>query len=83
MVITPRVSWRRNQDTYLFIRDNPSYYRNLHIGNTLQADIQLSINNKYGILGMGAELNKQFLVSNNLGNRERTISILLKIVSGR
>ena len=74
MVITPRVSWRRNQDTYLFIRDNPSYYRNLHIGNTLQADIQLSINNKYGILGMGAELNKQFLVSNNLGNRERTIS---------
>ena len=29
----PRVYWRRNQDEYIFIRTNPSVYRNLHITN--------------------------------------------------
>jgi len=33
VIIKRRIYWRRNQDLYLFIRENPSYYRNLHISN--------------------------------------------------
>ena len=32
--IRPSLYWRRNQDEYIFVRSNPSIYRNLHIGNT-------------------------------------------------
>jgi iron complex outermembrane receptor protein len=32
----PKVYWRRNQDEYVYIRKNPSIYRNLHISKLLQ-----------------------------------------------
>ena len=33
--LKPRLYWRRGQDMYLFVRDNPSLYRNLHISNKM------------------------------------------------
>ena len=33
--VNSSVYWRRGQDMYLFIRQNPSYYRNMHIGNNV------------------------------------------------
>ena len=66
--------WRRAQDMYLFLRNNPSYYRNLHIGNNVGVDISANFKSKLGITGIGADLRKEFLASNNLGSRERFVS---------
>ncbi|MBR9921171.1 MAG: TonB-dependent receptor [Bacteroidetes bacterium] len=64
---TPRLYWRRNQDEYIFVRSNPSLYRNLHIGNNLGAEFHASNNNKLGQSGLGAEWRHVQLQSNNLG----------------
>ncbi|MDP3354035.1 MAG: TonB-dependent receptor [Flavobacteriaceae bacterium] len=71
--ITPRIYWRRNQDMYLFLRHNPSYYRNLHISNKLGAEVNMSYNSVYGKTGFGVDANKVFLESNNLGAHNRTV----------
>ena len=68
----PAISWRRNQDEYIFIRDNPSIYRNLHIGNSYVGELNTSNINKLGILGIGIEFRLDDLQSNNLGERSRT-----------
>lgn len=65
--------WRRNQDEYLFLRHNPSFFRNLHINNTLGAEVNVQSYNKLGALGAGIDFNKVWLSSNNLGQRERTV----------
>ena len=39
-IFKPRVYWRRNQDEYIFIRTNPSIYRNLHITNKMASCIE-------------------------------------------
>ncbi len=65
--------WRRNQDEYLFLRHDPAYFRNLHISNTLGAEVNLQSFNALGILGLGIDLNKVWLSSNNLGQRERIV----------
>lgn len=71
--INPRVYWRRNQDMYLFLRHDPAFFRNFHISNKLAVETNMLLNSKLGKTGFGIDLNKVFLVSNNLGHRERTI----------
>ncbi len=71
--IKPRIYWRRNQDMYLFLRDNPSYYRNLHISNKLGVETNVVINSNLGKTGIGLDVSRTFLVSNNLGNHNRTV----------
>ena len=71
--ITPRIYWRRNQDMYLFLRYNPSYYRNLHISNKVGAELNMSYNSDYGKTGFGVDVNKVSLESNNLGNHDRFV----------
>tara|TARA_R110002012_G_scaffold312248_1_gene522488 strand:- start:28563 stop:30380 length:1818 start_codon:yes stop_codon:yes gene_type:complete len=67
----PRLYWRRNQDMYVFIRDNPSVYRNLHITNKIGAEVNASYKSKLGITGFGVDIAQTFIASNNLGNHER------------
>jgi iron complex outermembrane receptor protein len=69
--IKPRLFWRRNQDEYIFVRSNPSLYRNLHIGNTVGLETHVTNENKLGTTGMGVEVASVALRSNNLGNHER------------
>lgn len=71
--IKPRVYWRRNQDMYLFLRHDPAFFRNFHISNKLAVETNMVLNSRLGKTGFGIDLNKVFLVSNNLGHRERTI----------
>lgn len=71
--ITPRIYWRRNQDMYLFLRHNPSYYRNLHISNKVGAEVNMSYQSDLGITGFGVDINKVFLTSNNLGAHDRVV----------
>jgi len=72
VIIKPRIYWRRNQDLYLFIRENPSYYRNLHISNKVGAETNVVFNSSLGKTGIGLDISSIFLVSNNLGDHQRT-----------
>ncbi|WP_372767114.1 TonB-dependent receptor [Lutibacter sp.] len=70
--VKPRIYWRRNEDMYLFIRENPSYYRNLHISNKIGAETNVVFNTGLGKTGVGLDISRIFLVSNNLGDHQRT-----------
>jgi len=72
----PRLYWKRNQDMYLFVRHNPSIYRNLHQTNKVGAEINASYKSDLGVTGFGVDVAKVFLSSNNLGQREREMTTL-------
>ena len=74
--ITPRVYWKRGQDEYVYIRDNPSVYRNLHITNKLGVETNASYTSNIGITGFGVDVSRVFISSNNLGKRNRTMANL-------
>ncbi len=71
LVFKPRMYWRRNQDEYVFVRNNPSIYRNLHITNKIGTELNVSIQSKAGTTGLGIDLAKVYISSNNLGDRNR------------
>ena len=66
-----RLSYRRNRDDYVFIRDNPSVYQNIHTSQVLSWDGYYARSTGLGRLGVGAEMRGVSLESNNLGDRER------------
>ncbi len=72
VTIKPRLYWRRNQDMYLFLRQDPAYFRNLHISNKVGAESNVVLNSSFGKTGLGIDVSKAFLVSNNLGDHNRT-----------
>ncbi len=66
--------WRRGQDLYLYERDKPQGYRNMHIGNTYGGDLNAGFKSSLGYTGVGVELRQEALSSNNLGRRERFLT---------
>ena len=74
--ISPRIYWKRGQDDYVYIRDNPSVYRNLHITNKVGVETNASYRSDIGITGFGIDISRVFISSNNLGNRNRTMANL-------
>ena len=74
--ITPRAYWKRNQDMYLYIRESPEVYRNLHISNKLGMQINASYSSSAGISGFGVDVAKVFMTSTNLGERDRLMANL-------
>ena len=72
--VNSSVYWRRGQDMYLFIRQNPSYYRNMHIGNNVGGTVNATYESSLGTTGIGVDYRKEFLVSSNLGDRERDVT---------
>jgi iron complex outermembrane receptor protein len=72
--ITPRIYWKRGQDEYVYIRDNPSVYRNLHITHKVGVETNASFTSNLGITGFGVDVSRVFINSNNLGNRKRTMA---------
>ena len=73
LILKPRLYWKRNQDMYVYLRQDPSVYRNLHISNKVGIEINASASNFLGNLGLGFDLSKVSLESNNLGERKRTM----------
>lgn len=73
LIIKPKLYWKRNQDMYVYLRDNPSVYRNLHITNKIGAELNGSYESNSGITGFGIGVSSVKLSSNNLGNRKRTM----------
>lgn len=65
--------WRRSQDEYIFERNNPSKYRNLHIGNNAGIEANTNYSSSLGITGVGFDFRKEYLSSNNLGENHRTV----------
>lgn len=72
--LNSNVYWRRGQDMYLYNREKPEIYRNMHIGNNVGGEVNASYQSSLGTTGLGVELRKEFLASNNLGSRERFVS---------
>ncbi len=71
--VAPRAYWRRNQDLYIFVRNNPAIYRNMHIGNVAGMELNASYRSALGLTGIGVDFNNTTLQSNNLGDRQRTV----------
>ncbi len=76
LTFKPRVYWKRNQDEYVFVRQDPSIYRNLHITDKLGAEVNASYKSKAGVTGFGVDMSKTYIRSNNLGNRNRFMTNL-------
>ncbi|WP_223598784.1 TonB-dependent siderophore receptor [Chryseobacterium sp. GVT01B] len=72
--LNSNVYWRRGQDMYLYNRWDPDFYRNMHIGNNVGGEVNSSYQWGLGATGIGVELRKEFLVSSNLGDRNRFVS---------
>jgi len=71
--IRPRMSYRHNVDSYVFLRDNPSFFMNEHTGNTYNGELHVTHSNTLGATGFGIDISRETLVSNNLGDRARNI----------
>ena len=68
------VYWRRGQDMYLYVRQNPSYYRNMHIGNNVGGTVNATYQSSIGVTSIGVDYRKEYLVSSNLGDRNRDVT---------
>ncbi|SFC93881.1 TonB-dependent receptor plug domain-containing protein [Algibacter pectinivorans] len=76
ITLKPRVYWKRNQDEYVFLRNDPTVYRNLHITNKIGAELNGNYTSKAGITGFGVDISQIYITSNNLGNRNRFMTTL-------
>lgn len=72
--IKPRVYWRRGQDIFLLRRNNPAFYRNLHITNKVGIETNVSYTSNLGITGVGIDISRVSISSNNLGKRDRMMA---------
>ena len=70
-IISPKLYWRRGQDEYIYIRENPSVYRNLHKTNKVSAELSGSYFSNSGVTGFGIDLSAVNISSNNLGEHDR------------
>ncbi|MBT8268860.1 MAG: TonB-dependent receptor [Bacteroidia bacterium] len=73
-VLKPRIYWKRNQDEYVFVRQDPSIYRNLHISNKIGAEVNAAYSSSLGVTGFGVDIAQVYLSSNNLGDRQRLMT---------
>ncbi len=75
-LVRPKLYWRRGQDEYIYIRNNPSVYRNLHKTNKIYLDFSFSKLFDSSRLNFGIDLSNSSISSNNLGDHNRfTISL--------
>lgn len=73
LVIKPKIYWKRNQDMYVYLRQDPSVYRNLHITNKIGFELNGTKESNAGTTGFGIDLAYVSIASNNLGDRDRTM----------
>lgn len=71
ILLKPRVSYRYNNDDYIFIRQKPAVYHNIHETNVVTGEVQSSIQTKNGSIGAGVEWRSESINSTNLGKRDR------------
>ena len=69
--ISPRASWRRNEDNWQFLRDDPEFFQNFHTSQVFDFEVNASTQHKLGSFGVGMELIDFQLESSNLSDHER------------
>jgi iron complex outermembrane receptor protein len=69
--IMPRISYRYAKDDYIYIRQQPDVFRNIHESHVITGEVQAAYTLKNGIAGAGLESRKENLNSTNLGKRQR------------
>lgn len=67
ITISPRISYRYNNDDYIFVRQKPSLYHNIHETNVVTGEVQSSIKLNKGTIGLGVEYRNLQINSTNLG----------------
>lgn len=72
--VNSSIYWRRCQDMYLYTRQNPGGYRNMHIGNNVGGTVNATYESSLGTTGIGVDYRKEYLVSSNLGDRNRDVT---------
>lgn len=75
-ILKPTIYWRRGQDHYLYLRNQPEVYENWHITHKIGAGLNSSYSSSWGNTGMGADLSYVSIASNNLGYRSRQLVTL-------
>lgn len=65
--ITPSVYWRRHQDHFLLERNNPDFYENNHLTNTIGGDLKLIYEWQFGVTALGFEYRNESILSTRLG----------------
>lgn len=70
-VFKPRVSYRYNKDDYIFIRQKPAVYENIHETNVMDAELNNTFLSGIGNFGLGLEMRSEYINSNSLGKHNR------------
>jgi iron complex outermembrane receptor protein len=74
--LKPRLYWRRGQDHYLYLRNRPEVYENWHITHKVGMAFDAIYASSFGLTGMGVDVARVSIASNNLGYRKRLLATL-------
>jgi vitamin B12 transporter len=72
--LNTRAYYRKNVDEYRLRRNEPEFYQNNHQSDVYALEANCNFKTSLGTTGFGIETRKEALESNNLGDRERTLS---------
>lgn len=71
LTVTPRVAYRKHDDTFILFRDDPAVFTNVHDSRQTIADVTARVALADGIgVAFGGEFARETVDSNNLGDRE-------------
>ena len=72
--IAPSLSYRNNRDHYIFRREDPEFFQNMHLSQVSNVMVNFTtLIGKSSALGYGVEYRNELLNSNNLGDRSRNV----------
>ena len=75
-IFRPQLYWRGGEDHYVYIRENPAIYENLHKTQKVGGSVNATYQSKLGTTGLGVDVFSNTINSNNLGDRNRSVSTL-------
>jgi vitamin B12 transporter len=84
--MTPRLIARRNEDHYVFNRDDPGLYENLHTTWNVAGENSLVLHSRLGMTAVGMELGRESITSTRLDTLSRWkggISIEQHLTAGK
>ncbi|MFO7823255.1 MAG: TonB-dependent receptor [Cyclobacterium sp.] len=71
--ISTRAYWRKNQDEFRLVRNDPAIFQNIHQTDVFALEINARQETGVGTIGLGVEGRKESIDSNNLGLRDRDL----------
>ncbi|MFH0733367.1 MAG: TonB-dependent receptor [bacterium] len=71
LFLSPKFSWRKHDDMYLLDHERPSFYKNTHVNNSYNAEVETIYHSAYGFTALSFEFGIDKIESSNLDNHER------------